>query len=106
MTLYWHAQHPLTETYQSFVHFVGPNGEVWAQSDHLNPAGFPTNRWPTDLYVWDKHRLALPQNLSSGEYTLSVGIYVLQTDTRLPILWAESEHASDHIVLKESIRVR
>ena len=106
VTLYWHAQHPLTETYQSFVHFVGPDGEVWAQSDHLNPAGFPTNRWPTDRYVWDRHRLALPQELPSGEYTLSVGIYLLQANTRLPILGAESEYASDYIILKKSIRVR
>lgn len=109
VTLYWRAQHPLTETYQSFVHFVGPDGEVWAQSDHLNPAGFPTNRWPTDRYVGDKHRLAIPQALPSGEYTLSVGIYLLQIDTRLPILGVESPesgHASDHVVLKESITVR
>ena len=106
VTLYWHALHPLTETYQSFVHFVGADGEVWTQSDHLNPAGFPTDRWPTNRYVWDKHRLALPKELPSGEYTLSVGIYVLQTDTRLPILGAEWGHVSDHIVLKESIRVR
>ena len=106
VTIYWTAQRPITETYQSFVHLVYPEGKIWVQSDHLNPAGFPTNLWPTDRYIRDKHRLMLPSDLPPGEYALSVGIYKLHENERLPVLWAESGARFDNIVLDTTIHIR
>jgi len=106
ITLYWNAQHVLSETYQSFVHLVYPEGTIWTQSDHLNPAGFPTNLWPIDRYISDKHRLILPPDLPPGEYYLSVGLYTLKDGERLPILWADSGASGDNLILSETIMIR
>jgi hypothetical protein len=106
VTIYWNAQRPMTATYQSFVHVVYPEGTIWVQSDHLNPAGFPTNLWPTDRYIRDQHRLVLPADLPEGEYSISVGIYLLNENTRLPVLQAGSGAREDNVILSEPINVR
>lgn len=106
VTLYWQALRPITETYQSFVHVVHPEGQIWAQSDHLNPGGFPTNLWPDDRYVRDRHRLTLPPDVPAGELRLSVGLYTLQDDRRLPVLWAEAGDRGDNVILHATLKVR
>jgi len=106
VTLYWNAQQVMRETYQSFVHVVYPEGYIWTQSDHLNPAGFPTNLWPTDRYISDQHRLVLPSDMPEGEYSISVGIYLLRNNMRLPVLRAESGARVDNVILSETISVR
>ncbi|MBN2390714.1 MAG: hypothetical protein JXR84_08325 [Anaerolineae bacterium] len=106
ITIYWSAQQTITETYQSFVHIVYPEGHIWTQSDHLNPAGFPTNLWPTDRYIRDQHRLVLPADMPEGEYSISVGIYLLSNNTRLPVLWAEAGARLDNVILGETINVK
>lgn len=106
VTVYWNAQHEMTETYQSFVHLVYPEGQIWVQSDHLNPAGFPTNLWSTDRYIRDQHRFVLPADLPEGEYSISIGIYLLQNDTRLPVRWADAGGRADNVILKQMISVR
>ncbi|MEJ5308680.1 MAG: 6-pyruvoyl-tetrahydropterin synthase-related protein [Anaerolineae bacterium] len=106
VTVYWNAQRVMSETYQSFVHVVYPEGRIWTQSDHLNPAGFPTNQWPTDRYIRDQHRLVLPPDIPEGEYSISVGIYLLHNNTRLPVLHAESGARADNVILGKTINVR
>lgn len=106
VAVYWNALRPMTKTYQSFVHLVYPEGEIWVQSDHLNPAGFPTNLWPTDRYIRDIHRLVLPQNIPPGDYALSIGIYRLEDDTRLPVLSADSGGRPENVILNTTIMVR
>ncbi len=106
VTVYLNAQQAMTETYQSFVHLVYPEGNIWAQSDHLNPAGFPTNLWPTDRYIRDQHQLVLPPDMPEGEYSVSVGIYLLRDNTRLPVQWAESGARTDNVILSQTINVR
>ncbi|MGC9348901.1 MAG: 6-pyruvoyl-tetrahydropterin synthase-related protein [Anaerolineae bacterium] len=106
VTLYWSAQREMTRTYQSFVHLVYPEDEIRAQSDHLNPGGFPTDRWPTDRYVRDVHQLRLPADAPPGPYLLSVGIYSLVEDTRLPVRSAECGQRLDSVILCQTITVR
>ncbi|MBN2004160.1 MAG: hypothetical protein JXA21_12460 [Anaerolineae bacterium] len=106
VTVYWNAQHPITQTYQSFVHLVRPEGTIWSQSDHLNPAGFPTNLWPTDRYISDRHRLTLPADLQPGEYSLSIGLYTLNNSYRLPVHDTESGLTCDSLILSQKIVVR
>ncbi len=106
VTIYWNAQRPVTQTYQSFVHLVRPEGTIWRQSDTLNPGGFPTNLWPTDRYVSDKHRLTLPDDLPPGEYFLSVGLYTLHNSQRLPVQEAESGYTRDNLILSQEVIVR
>jgi hypothetical protein len=106
VTLYWNARREMTRTYQSFVHLVYPEGEIRAQSDHLNPGGFPTDLWPTDRYVRDVHQLRLPADAPPGPYVLSVGIYSLFKDERLPVISAECGQRADSVILCQTITVR
>ena len=102
---YWMAARPLTETYQSFVHLVYPEDVIWSQSDHLNPAGYPTDLWPLDRYVRDGHRLRIPEEAPPGTYLLSVGLYTLADDRRLPVSTATCGQREDSIVLCQPIIV-
>jgi hypothetical protein len=103
---YWQAQRTVTRTYQSFIHLVYPEGQIWVQSDHLNPAGHPTNLWPTDRYLRDKHRLRLPATMPEGTYLLVVGLYTLEDNLRLPVEIATCGHRPDSVVLCQPITVR
>jgi hypothetical protein len=105
VTLYWNAQRPLTETYQSFVHLVYPEGKIWTQSDHINPAGFPTNLWPIDRYVQDKHYLLLPRDIPAGQYSLSVGLYTLANGQRLDVN-DKRGIITDNVILSQPIIVK
>ena len=106
VTVYWMAQRPMTRTYQSFVHLVYPEGEIWSQSDHLNPGGFPTNLWPTDRYISDEHRLIIPDGVRPGPYLLVTGLYTLEDNRRLPIISAECGGRADSVILCQPILVR
>ena len=85
LTLFWQAQRPLDIEYQVFVHVLDAAGQLVAQSDKINPGDFPTHRWPTDRYVPDTHRLALPPDLPPGPYTVATGLWVQAEGWRLPV---------------------
>ncbi|MGC9469748.1 MAG: 6-pyruvoyl-tetrahydropterin synthase-related protein [Anaerolineae bacterium] len=106
VTPFWTAQRTVTKTYQSFVHLVYPEGEIVTQSDHLNPGGFPTNLWPADRYVRDRHRLTIPEDLAPGTYLLSVGLYTLADNERLPVVSATCGRRADSVILCQPITVR
>ena len=106
VTLYWQAQRPLSHTYQSFVHLVYPEGKIWTQSDNLNPGDFPTDRWPSEYYIRDKHRLTLPKDLPPGDYQISVGLYTLDDKQRLSVLSADYGARQDNVLLQQIIRVK
>lgn len=106
VVLYWQAQRPVTQTYQSFVHLVYPEGQIWKQSDHLNPAGYPTNLWPTTHYLRDVHKIWLPDDLPAGTYLLVVGLYSLEGNWRLSVDAATCGQRHDAIVLCQPITVR
>jgi len=105
ITLYWIAEHPITATYQSFVHLVYPEGQIQSQSDHLNPGGFPTDLWPTDRYVVDRHQLRIPDDAAAGSYLVSVGLFTLDTHARLPVVAAQCGQRRDSVILCQSIYV-
>ncbi len=105
VTLYWIAEHPITATYQSFVHLVYPEGQIQSQSDHLNPGGFPTNLWPTDRYIVDRHQLRIPDDAAPGSYLVSIGLFTLDTQVRLPVVAAQCGHRLDSVILCQSICV-
>ena len=85
LTLFWQALRPLDIEYQVFVHVLDASGQLVAQSDKINPGEFPTHRWPTNRYVPDTHRLALPPDLPPGDYTVTTGLWVQSEGWRLPV---------------------
>lgn len=85
ITLYWRAQRPLEDNVQVFVHVLQPDGTILgdAQSDKLNPADFPTERWPTNRYVRDRHTITLPADTPAGAYTITAGLWRRDDGRRL-----------------------
>jgi len=77
VTLIWQAEDTPTASYHVFLHLLGPDGAMVSQSDGI-PAYWtrPTTGWLPGEYVADVHVLTLPTDISSGDYTLSTGLYI------------------------------
>jgi hypothetical protein len=83
--LVWQAAAPVERDYTVFVHLVGSDGQIAAQSD--GPPGgsfYPTSFWQPGEPILDEHLLALPEEAPAGDYTVLVGVYYQPTHDRLP----------------------
>ncbi|MGD2207407.1 MAG: glycosyltransferase family 39 protein [Anaerolineae bacterium] len=101
VTLYWQATEPVAVDYTVFVHLRDASGEQVAQADSQPQAGeYPTSFWGVDEQVVDRHVIPVEivDRLPPGEYTFSVGLYDLDTGTRLPVSQG-GVLQGDHIVL-------
>ena len=99
VTMHWSAASTPREDYTAFVHVVGPDGRLVAQSDSQPSAGnYPTTSWEAGEAVPDRHVLALPPNAPAGTYRLVGGMYLLRTGERLPV-----EGGGDSVPLGEFV---
>ncbi len=79
LTLVWRADAVMTESYRVFVHLIGPDGALAAQSDGEPAAWYrPTTGWSPGEIVLDLRPLTLPAELPPGVYHLYAGLYTLQ----------------------------
>ncbi|HEY76037.1 MAG TPA: hypothetical protein G4O00_07635 [Thermoflexia bacterium] len=87
VTLFWEADGPVPERYKVFLHLLDGAGNLVAQRD-AEPMGdlLPTPAWSPGQRIIDRHGVLLPEDLPAGEYTLSVGLYHIDTGQRLPIV--------------------
>jgi len=86
VTLWWQALASMDRDYTVFVHVVGPDGHLWAQSDSLLTYGeLPTSAWPAGSLVQNTYQLQLPMEAGPGQYTVLVGAYYWETGERLPV---------------------
>jgi hypothetical protein len=101
VTLYWQAMEPVALDYTVFVHLLDADGRQVAQADGPPQSGqYPTSWWGAGEVVADRHVLPAEviANLPPGSYTLSVGLYNLDTGERLPV-WAGDVPQGDQIRL-------
>jgi 4-amino-4-deoxy-L-arabinose transferase-like glycosyltransferase len=100
LTLFWQGLVTVSEEYTVFVHLVGGDGGLLAQSDSA-PAGgaLPTSAWEPGAQIVDRHGLLLPATLAPGEYELQVGMYVPGSGERLHVLSADGESLGDSLSL-------
>jgi hypothetical protein len=84
VTLAWRAEAETATSYRVFLHLVGPDGDLVAQSDG-EPANWtrPTTGWLPGEVVLDERVLQIPADAAAGEYVLLCGLYDLATGTRL-----------------------
>ncbi len=75
--LAWQAVAEMEESYRVFVHLVGEDGRVAAQSDG-EPVDWtrPTTGWAVGEVVVETREIAVPVTLQPGAYTLRVGLYL------------------------------
>lgn len=94
--LTWHSTAPLSETITTFVHVLGPDGELVAQND-----GDPVNNL-IPLGAWrespegalrETRTLLLSADFASGDYVIALGLYDRATSERIPV---SCERCRDH----------
>ena len=77
ITLVWRAEAETNVSYHVFLHLIGPDGALVAQSDGI-PANWtrPTTGWLPGEYITDAHTLTIPPDAPAGDYILYAGLYV------------------------------
>jgi mannosyltransferase len=76
LTLFWTTDATLLERYKVFVHLVDEAGTLVAQTDMEPHTGFrPTTTWEIGETIIDRYGVALPSDLTTGHYSLYVGMY-------------------------------
>jgi hypothetical protein len=105
LTLWWLAQRQPQEDYTVFVHLFDPETEaISVQHDAMPRQGrYPTSGWLAGEVVSDTIQLSL-DDVPPGDYRLAVGLYVVATSTRLPIVAPSGVPLRDgRLVLPEEI---
>ncbi|HID87247.1 MAG TPA: phospholipid carrier-dependent glycosyltransferase [Anaerolineae bacterium] len=88
VVLEWEALRPLDRDYTAFLHLRDPQGHLIAQGDKLitDERLRPTSQWEPGTPRLDLYRLPIPPGTPPGRYDLYVGVYLLATGERLPLL--------------------
>ncbi|HQE91613.1 MAG TPA: hypothetical protein PLH19_03645 [Anaerolineae bacterium] len=75
--LAWQAMAEMESSYRVFVHLLGSDGHILAQSDG-EPANWmrPTTGWAVGEIVVETREIAVPATLSAGGAILRVGLYL------------------------------
>jgi hypothetical protein len=73
--LYWSVQEH-TGSLTAFVHIVGQDGRLITQRDEPLAGPYtPAERWHPGMVLDYIHQVPLPAEMSSGNYTIDVGLY-------------------------------
>jgi 4-amino-4-deoxy-L-arabinose transferase-like glycosyltransferase len=100
LTLTWEATGIFDQDYTVFIHLVGGDKRPLAQADGQPVGGdYATTFWDVGQRLGDPHQLLIPSDLPPGEYELLVGMYLLSTGERLPLLGADGQVLGDSISL-------
>ena len=100
IALYWRAERQMEEDYTVFVHLVDEEGTIWGQQDNEPEGGFyHTSFWDVEEPLTDQYEFAIDQNTPPGKYRIEIGMYVLETGRRLPVVDERTQTADDKAVL-------
>ncbi len=101
LTLYWRALSQMERDYTVFTHLTDEEGRVWGQEDNEPRRGsYPTSFWDVGEVVKDEYELVVKGGTPPDEYLLEVGMYLLSTGERLPVLEG-GKVVGDRILLGE-----
>ncbi len=104
--LYWQALARLEQAYTVFVHIVDEAGQIVIQGDTQPRGGeFPTTAWPVREVIDDAHTISLPADMPAGEYRIVLGLYELESGTRLPVRDHYDQELGGGAVILAKIRV-
>jgi hypothetical protein len=100
VTLDWQAQQAIADDYTVFVHLIGPDGLVHGQVDAWPQMGtLATSRWQPGQRLSDPYLIAIPTDAPPGPYQVEVGLYLLATLERLPVLNIEGIPVEDKVLV-------
>src|SRR5262249_25112136 len=109
-TLYWQAQHNMTENYRIKLYLVNNrDGSVWDETAFRQPGDYPTRRWNTRQYVTDRYGLYLPSDMTAGNYEIRLEVSDCNPDcltgNRLTFFDATGENQGFVLILPTLIAV-
>ncbi len=100
LTLTWQGLAPMTEDYTVFVQVLDSQDRLVGQVDSWPVQGtFPTSSWTAGEAVSDPYVVQLSSDMPPGAYRLHVGLYLLATSRRLPVLDAAGNAVDDRLEL-------
>ncbi|CAN5547453.1 hypothetical protein BH10CHL1_BH10CHL1_46320 [soil metagenome] len=87
LTLYWRAQRPLDQSYKVFNQSFYGNGTMVAQKDSYPVCDRQlTSTWYPGELITDVYDIPVAADAPAGVYPLYTGLYLEQTQVRLPVL--------------------
>jgi mannosyltransferase len=102
VTLFWTTDAPLNARYKVTVQLLSPGGMLVSQHDAEPGNNLAlTTTWAPGATVIDTHGLVIPPDIASGQYTVVVGLYGIDTlSQRLPVT-VDAEPVGDALTLEE-----
>jgi 4-amino-4-deoxy-L-arabinose transferase-like glycosyltransferase len=98
--LTWQGLADMTEDYTVFLQVLDDQDQIVGQVDAWPLQGtYPTGQWPPGEIVEDPYEIHLAGDLPPGNYRLQVGLYLLATLRRLPLLDAQGQPMDDKVVI-------
>ena len=98
--LTWQALAPIEEDYTVFVQILDSKDQIVGQIDSWPQQGtFGTSLWQLGEVVEDSYLVPLNAELSPGSYELHVGLYLLETLRRLPVLDENGLTINDKVII-------
>ncbi|MFZ1397749.1 MAG: hypothetical protein WAS33_12660, partial [Candidatus Promineifilaceae bacterium] len=104
LTLFWQVAHQPDEIFSTFVHLVGPEGQIVVQGDQW-PGGLPSNTWAAGQVLIDQYAIQLPQDAPLGRYQIVLGLYAPGNGLRLPLTAEDGAALGDQFVLPLPLEV-
>ncbi len=100
VVLQWQGLAEMSENYTVFLQLLDAQDRLVGQVDAWPRQGtFPTSEWPPGEQVQDPYEIRLDSNLPPGDYRLQVGLYLLGTLRRLPVLDEQGLPVDDKVVV-------
>jgi hypothetical protein len=100
LTLEWQGLRTIAADYTVFVHLLGPDGQVHGQVDAWPVSGTrATSTWAPGDVITDPYRVTVPADAPPGAYHVEIGLYLLATGERLPVLNAAGEPVDDRALV-------
>jgi hypothetical protein len=96
LTLFWRTDAPVRGEYRVFIHNLGADGQVVAQSDTGPMNGlYPTYAWLPDQIIADSHSIGLAESTRA----LAIGLYDPVSQGRLMVIDASGERLPQDAIL-------
>jgi hypothetical protein len=102
----WQAARDVDRDVHLSLRLVGAAGQIVAQWDgRLAEDQPPTSQWPAGTEAQGRYGLAIPPDVSPGEYAVVLLVYELHTGRPLAVKDPTTGHQADHVIL-DTIQVR
>jgi hypothetical protein len=101
VTITWQGLSEMSEDYTVFVQVLDAADRIVGQVDAWPVQGtFPTSQWRPGEVVRDPYVVQLSDDLPPGDYRVIIGLYLLATGQRLPVVNEAGNAIDDKVVTR------